>query len=206
MSDSIKNKAIWRLTNGRKLSDGEIRELDALQIALDLDENDPFWGQVAWIWATTPRKTDFDVAVQAICDKIKEAHDLSATFKGDGGLSEVNKKLDDLVSRPVPGAVPAPMAMTAKIDEAALSKVLTAVIQAHGGTHAHVDFIRQFKDAVREGVSWVWVGLAGVGFALALVLGYVGGETMQGHDDGPRIQALQGQVSTLTAVVAGRHR
>ena len=52
----------------------------------------------------------------------------------------------------------------------------------------------------------MWVGLAGVGFALALVLGYVGGETIQVHDDGPRIQALQGEVSTLTAVVAGRHR
>lgn len=203
---SIRQDVIKRLTGDRQLTSPEIADLDNLGIALRLRDDDPFWGQVAWIWATTPRKTDFDVAVQAICDKIKETHDLSATFKGDGGLREINKKLDDLVSRPVSVAVPAPMATTAKIDEAVLRKVLTAAIQAQGGSHAHVDFIRQFKDAVREGVSWVWVGLAGVGFALALVLGYVGGETIQGHDDGPRIQALQGQVSTLTAVVAGKGR
>jgi len=209
MSDSIKNKLIWRLTNGRALSDGEIRELDNLQAALDLDENDPYWGQVAWIWATTPRKTDFEAKTQAITHAIEdkfrvilEQLDLFRTFQGDKDeMREIKISLDNLIQRPIPDAyVSAPV----KIDQAALSESVAAAIQVKGGAHAQIDFVKQFKDAVREGVSWVWVSMAGVGFALALVLGYVGGETVQVHADGAQIQALQGQVSTLTAVVAGK--
>ena len=206
MSDSIKSKVIWRLTNGRKLSKGEISELDALQVALDLDDNDPTWANIGWAWAMLPRKTDFDVAVQAISNEIRDKLTLMGTFKDDGSLKAIKEKLDDLAGRPIQEVSPATASANVKIDEEALRKTVAAAIRTQGGSHAQIDFVRQFKDAVQEGVSWVWVSLAGVLFAFALVLGYIAGEAMQGHDDGVRIQALQGQVSTLTAVVAGRRK
>ena len=199
---SIRHDVISRLVSHRALTSKEITELDNLAIAVGLHDNDPMWGVIGWGWATLPRKTDFDVAVQAISDQKKEAPDLTATAKVEEGLKNLNGKLDGLIARPVHGALPAP-----EIDEVALRKALAAVMPAFvqkGGAMPQIDFVRQFKDAVQEGVSWVWVSLAGVLFAFALVLGYIAGEAMQGHDDSARIQALRGQVSTLTTVVAGQ--
>ncbi len=191
--DSIKNRVIWRLTDGRKLSDGEIRELDALQVALDLDDNDPTWASVGWAWAMLPRKTDFDVAVQAISDRV-------AKITVDVDLTEVHRKLDDLTSRPVQEIPVA--AAPVQIDEAMLRRVMVGSMPAGGG--GQIDFIRQFKDAVMETVSWVWVVVAGLLLAGAILLGYAVGTRLQERDDVMQLRALQGQVNTLTAVVAGK--
>ena len=205
MSDSIKNKVIWRLTDGRMLSKGEISELDALQVALDLDDNDPTWANIVWAWAMLPRKTDFDVAVQAISNEIRDKLTLIGTFKDDVSLKAIKEILDDLAGRPIQEVSPAPVSANVKIDEEALRETVAASIQAQGGSYAQIDFVRQFKNAVQEGVSWVWVSLAGVLFAFALAGVYIAGEAMQSHYDGAQIQALQMQVSTLTAVVAGKN-
>lgn len=194
---SIRHDVISRLVRYRALTSMEMTELDNLAIAVGLHDNDPMWGVIGWGWATLPRKTDFDVAVQAISDQKKGVIDLSATVRIEAGMETLRERLDQVLSRPVHNASP-------EINEWVLRKALAAVMPAFvpkAGATPQIDFIKQFKDAVREGVSWVWVGLAGAGFALALALGYVGGETMQWHDDGPQIHALRGQVNTLTAVV-----
>ena len=195
---SIRHDVISRLVRYRALTSMEMTELDNLAIAVGLHDNDPMWGVIGWGWATLPRRTDFDLAVQAISDQNKkEALDMSAMVRIEADLKALRGNLDQALSRPVHNASP-------EINEWVLRKALAAVMPAFvpkAGATPQIDFIKQFKDAVREGVSWVWVGLAGAGFALALVLGYVGGETMQWHDDGPQIHALRGQVNTLTAVV-----
>lgn len=193
--DSIKNRVIWRLTNGRKLADGEIRELDALQVALDLDDNDPTWAHIGWAWAMLPRRSDFDVAVQSISDRV-------AGITVDVDLTEVHRKLDDLTSRPTPEIPVA--AAPVQIDEAMLKRVMVGVVSTGGGGGGQIDFIRQFQAAVIETVSWVWVVVAGLLLAGAILLGYAVGTRLQERDDVAQVRSLQGQVSTLTAIVSGK--
>ena len=191
---SIRKDVIERLTSGRQLTGGEMAELDNMAIALRLRDDDPMWGQVAWTWAMLPRKTDFDVAVQAISDKV------TASATVDVDLTEIHKKLDDLTSRPT-ADIPVAMAPI-QIDESMLKRVMVGAMPAGGG--GQIDFIRQFKDAVIEGISWVWVVVAGLLLAAALLTGYLVGTRLQERDDVAQVRSLQGQVSTLTAVVAGK--
>ena len=194
---SIRQEVISRLLNHRALTSQETAELDNIAIAAALHDNDPMWGMIGWAWATMPRRTDFDTAAQAISDKIAAAND----ERGAGvDLTEIHKKLDDLTSRPT-HEIPVAMA-PAQIDEAMLRRVVVAAMPAAGAGGAQIDFIRQFKDAVIEGVSWVWVVIAGLVLAAALLGGYVVGTRLQERDNAAQIQLLQGQVSTLTAVVA----
>ncbi len=203
MNDSIRNRVIWRLTNGRKLSDGEVRELDALQIALDLDDNDPLWGQVAWIWATAPRKTDFDTAAQAIIDRLKllgedlkDSATLNVAFSGDEPiLKDIHKMLQDLKTSSESRGRNGPGSFT----EDALKKALSSVVETFQARESHqqVDFVRQFRDAVREGVSWVWVALAGALVGLSLVFGYTAGESAQRHDDAFQVNSLKNLIRSM---------
>lgn len=198
---NIRQEVIQRLLNHRALTSQETVELDNIAIAAALHDNDPMWGMIGWAWAMLPRRTDFDTAVQAISDKIAAAND----ERGAGAdLNEIHKKLDDLTSRPA-GNIPVAMAPAQiQIDEAMLRRVVAGAMPAAGGGGAQIDFIRQFKDAVIEGISWVWVVIAGLVLAAALLGGYVVGTRLQEHDDAAQIQSLQGQVNTLTAVVAGK--
>ena len=210
MSDTIKSRVIWRLTNGRSLSDGEIRELDALQIALDLDDNDPMWGQLAWIWTAVPRKTDFDLAAQAIVDKfrllgdeLKDSARLNGTFfRDEPMMNDIHKMLQDLVSasesRESSGA--------GSVNEESLKKAISSALETLHARESHpqveyqhVDFVAQFKAAVREGLSWVWVALSGAVVGLSLTLGFNAGESAQRHSDQFMMKSLQEQIHLMAS-------
>ena len=201
---------VTRKLKGRDLTSAEIAELDNLAVALNLRENDPIWGMVAWIWATTPRREDFNTAAQAIVDKfrllgdeLKDSARLNRTFfRDEPMMKDIHKMLQDLVS----AAESRESSGAGSVNEESLKKVISSALETlHARKpdpqveYQHVDFVAQFKAAVREGLSWLWVGLAGAVVGLSLTLGFNAGESVQRNSDQFMMKSLQEQIHSMAS-------
>jgi len=204
---SIRDDVISRLTNNRQLTSSEMSELDTLAVALDLNENDPMWGQIAWVWAVTPRREYLDVAHRALAAEIRsDLKDiLAAQVDSIGGgesapdeskLDAIKTAIEALSSRPAPAAQPGNQ------DPAAIHKAVLAALDAKKGMVAVDDLLRAVKDVAREVISWTNAGIAAVVVGLCLFIGFQFGGYIQSSADGIRIQTLEKQVSELTSAVA----
>ena len=194
---SIRSNVISRLTGNRDLTSSELAELDSLAAALDLNENDPYWAQVAWVWAVTPRQEWIDVAHRALAAEIR--NDLKdqmpqpplAVWQDGEQLAALKKAIDELAARP-------PIKPTS-LDTVEIKKAVSEILAAQKKVTISSDvFFNAIKDAAKETISWLLVaGAAGV-IGLCLFSGMEFGEWMQSS----KIQQLEQQVGDLTAALA----
>ena len=194
---SIRSSVISRLVGNRDLTSSEIAELDSLAAALDLNENDPYWSHVAWVWAVTPRKEWIDVAHRALAAEIRnDFAELSkqqpqAIAEDDGKLDSIKKTLDLLALRPSNPPT--------QIDYTAIkAAVLSGFAEQKKAAISSDAVINSIKDAAKETFSWILVGVAAGLIGLCLFLGTQFGEYL----DSGKIQDLEKQVAELTAALA----
>lgn len=203
----LREKIVGRLTGGRQLNSAEQAELDTLAVALDMNENDPMWGQIAWVWAVTPRKEWIDVAHRALAAEIrsdiKEVVGQGNSLGGlpahdDGKLDAIKASIEALSSRPAPAA-------PTSQDAVAIHKAVLAALDAKKGVVSVDDLLRVIKDVAREVISWTNAGIAAVLVGLCLFVGYQFGGYVQSGKDTVAIQKLERQVDDLTAALPKSH-
>lgn len=201
---SIRDDVISRLTNNRQLTSAELAELDTLAVALDLNENDPMWGQIGWVWAVSPRKEWLDVAHRALAAEIRSdfkdilaAGNIGGKYPvDDSKLDEIKTAIEALSSRSAPATQPVNQ------DPAAIHKAVLAALDAKKGMVTVDDLLRAVKDVAREVISWTNAGIAAVVVGLCLFIGFQFGQHVQSTADNVQIETLQKQVSDLTSAVA----
>lgn len=198
---SIREKVISKLTGNRALTSAEIAELDTLAVALELNDNDPYWAQVAWVWAVTPRKEWIDVAHRALAENLLKAlkEEIKIMEQRPGTAAQNDEQLAALQSaiEGLNAKIACPPAPA--IDAVAIKK---AMLEALASQKKQVISSESLYDAVkaaaRETFSWLLVaGAAGV-IGLCLFCGMKFGEWMQSS----KIQQLEQQVGDLTAALA----
>ena len=194
---TIRSKVISRLTGNRALTSAEITELDTLAAALELDDNDPFWAQVAWVWAVTPKKEWIDVANRAQTAEIRNnmkdfmTQQPAAAVQDGDQLAALKRAIDELAARPAVKPV--------AIDAVEIKKAVSDAMAAQKKVSISSDvFFNAIKDAAKETISWLLVaGAAGI-IGLCLFSGVEFGEYLQSG----KIQQLEQQVGELSAALA----
>lgn len=201
---SIRDDVISRLTNNRQLTSSEMSELDTLAVALDLNENDPMWGQIAWVWAVTPRREYLDVAHRALAAEIRS--DLKEVIaqggNGIGGepapdddkLDAILAAIESIAARPAPSA-------PASQDAAAIKQAVIAALDAKKGFVSVDTILRAVKDVARDVISWTNTGIAAIVVGLCLFVGYQFGQHVQAGSDEVAMQRMERQISDLTAAL-----
>jgi hypothetical protein len=216
--ETLREKIIGKLTNYRQLTSADVAELDTIGIALDLNENDPFWGQIIWLWATLPRQEKFDISLRALTAKIR--NDMQTLLAAqptennsigglvdDSRLDEIKALLKTIVDRPA--SAPAQAQVT--IDQNALQSSITAAMSGKKAMVSVQDFFSVFKDAMREVVGWTTAGVAALLIGVCLYIGYSVGEKSQASTDSAAFTdlkkqnaGLEQQITTLTKLVGRR--
>jgi len=204
MSETIREKAVSKLLGGRQLTSGEAAELDTFAVVLQLNDNDPFWLQLVWMWATTPKKEWLDLHHRALAAEIRQdfkellasAPAVAAMPSADFDytkLDEIKKAIHNLnkVKSATPGTQPATN------QDAAWMKL--AILQAT--KDARVVSVDEFVHQIKEMISWFNAGLAAVILGLCLFVGFEFGGYMQAQEDNSKIFKLEKQVTDLTAAL-----
>ena len=195
---SIRSNAISRLTGNRALSSAELAELDSIANALELNDNDPFWAHIAWVWAVTPKKEWIDVAHRALAEQLRNAvkdivsqQQPAAVAQDDERLVALKNAIDELAARQPSKA--------AAIDAMEIKKAVSEALAVQKKTMISTDaFFNAIKDAAKETFSWLLVaGAAGI-IGLCLFSGVEFGEYLQAG----KIQQLEQQVGELSAALA----
>lgn len=204
MTESIREKIIGRLTNYRQLSSTEMTELDVLAVALDLDENDPFWGQIAWAWAILPRKEDQDIAMRALGENLRQdfeallaAHQPAVNSIGesdDAKIEELALMIKALADKPVASAAPA------SINPKMLHDALVSALSKQKSIVSKDEML----SVIREIVSWVNAGVAAVAIGICLFIGFQYGEHVQSGHDEQAMAKMERQIADLTAALPKR--
>lgn len=206
---SIREQIIGRLTNHRQLTSAELAELDTISIALDLNENDPFWGQVGWVWAVTPRKEWLELAHRALAAEIRSdikdvlaersENNIGGTPVVDAGkLDEIKKLIESFAARQT-----TPIAQSN--DPAVIRQAVLSALESQKKGVVSVDhLLLAVKDAAREVISWTNAVIAAVVVGLCLFIGFQFGQHVQSGSDEVTIQKLEKQVSDLTAALPKR--
>lgn len=200
---SIRDDVISRLTNDRQLTSSEMSELDTLAVALDLNENDPMWGQIAWVWAVTPRREYLDVAHRALAAEIRS--DFKDILAAGGSAPAVDDSKLDAILAAIESiaALPAP-ATPASQDAAAIKQAVIAALDAKKGFVSVDTILRAIKDVAREVISWTNAGIAAIVVGLCLFVGYQFGQHVQASSDEVAMQRMEKQISDLTAALPKR--
>lgn len=206
--DSIRDKTIGRLTNYRQLTSAEQAELDTLAVALDLNENDPMWGQIGWAWAVLPRQEKFDMSHRALAAEIRsDLQSLLDERRNDetnsvGGVRSEN--LDEI--KAMIQAV-ADRASVAVVDHKMIHSAMVSALEKQEkqkGVVTSTDILGIIKDAVVEVVSWVNAVLAAFVIGICLFVGYQFGKSVQAGSDDTAVQKMEKQISDLTAALPKR--
>lgn len=231
--ESLRDKIIGRLTNYRQLTSTEQSELDTLAVALDLNENDPMWGQIGWAWAVMPRKEDFLVAnaamvaevrsdlrtafLEQVSGKEKEensiggAHDATDATAKDAqkqSLDELKVMIQAIADRPAPAAAPA----TPVVDQKMIHLAILSALEKQKGGMISVDMMMNtIKTAAHELVGWTAAVVAAIVVGICLFIGFQFGEHVQFGNDDEAVQkvekqngVLEQQITALTKSVGRR--
>ncbi len=203
---SIREQIIGRLTNHRQLTSAEVAELDTFAVALDLNENDPFWGQIGWVWEVTPRKEWLELSHQALAAEIH--HDLKSLITGIensiGGahtamLDEIKKMIESLaLSVSMRHNVPA---QYQPLDKNTIEAAIAAALDGEKWLVSASEMMNIIKEAAREIVSWSVAVVAAIVLGVSLFVGYSFGQHVQSASDDVSLRSAQKQIAYLTAAL-----
>jgi uncharacterized membrane protein (Fun14 family) len=208
-SPSLRDKIVSRLTGNRQPTSAELAELDSIAVALDLNENDPMWGQIVWAWSVVPRKEWLDLAHRALAAELRsDLKDILAESSGNsiggtpvvdaGKLDEIKKLIESLAARQA-----TPVAQSN--DPAVIKQAVLSALESQKKGVVSVDHLLfAVKDAAREVISWANAIIAAVVVGLCLFIGFQFGQHVQSGSDEVTIQKLEKQVSDLTAALPKR--
>lgn len=208
-STSLRDKIVSRLTGNRQPTSAELAELDSIAVALDLNENDPMWGQIVWVWSVVPRQEWLDLAHRALAAEIRsDLKDILAESSGNsiggtpvvdaGKLDEIKKLIESFAARQT-----TPIAQSN--DPAVIRQAVLSALESQKKGVVSVDhLLLAIKDAAREVISWTNAVIAAVVVGLCLFIGFQFGQYVQSNRDEVAIQKLEKQVSDITAALPKR--
>lgn len=211
-SPSLRDKIVSRLTGNRQPTSAELAELDSIAVALDLNENDPMWGQIVWVWSVVPRKEWLDLANRALAAEIRsDLKDILAESSGNsiggtpvidaGKLDEIKKLIESFAARQTTQTTP----IAQSNDPAVIRQAVLSALESQKKGVVSVDhLLLAVKDVAREVISWTNAVIAAVVVGLCLFIGFQFGQHVQSGSDEVTIQKLEKQVSDLTAALPKR--